>query len=61
MPSKSSDFDLVLPDAMPKFSIVGLIGNPYQEFHHGMNNVSLQKTFQSSISPLLKDVLKDAR
>ena len=48
MPSKSFNFDKILLDAMIKFSIL----YADQEFHHGLNKVSLQKTFQSSTSLL---------
>ncbi len=49
--SESFDFDMIFPDAMLKWSMADCTCDAYQEFHHGMNMVSLQKTLQSAIFP----------
>jgi len=54
MPSKSFDFDMILSGAMLKFSMDGCSLCAHQEFHHGINTVSLQKTFQPSMAPLMR-------
>jgi len=51
MPSKSFNFDMIILDAMIKFSMLDCIIIGTQEFHHGINKVSLQNTFSVIHTP----------
>jgi len=52
-PSKSFNFNMILSYAMMQFSKVSAYSYAIQELHHSINKVLLQKTFQTTLPPII--------